>query len=68
LTVRIPAELRRDLDRVLKEEKIAVSDLLRSSLERYLAMRDIESIRKRAMKQAAKQGIYTDEDVFRILS
>lgn len=68
LTVRIPADLRQSLDRYMKKEKIGISDLMRDSLRRYVAVSQFEAIRKRALKRAAKMGIFTDEDVFKIVS
>jgi metal-responsive CopG/Arc/MetJ family transcriptional regulator len=68
LTVRIPADLRRDLDEILKDENIPLSDFIRESLERYLAMKRFRRLRKTAIKKFSDKGIYTEKDVFRLIS
>ncbi|MGH7739335.1 MAG: ribbon-helix-helix protein, CopG family [bacterium] len=67
LTVRLSAELGRQLDKASKEEKIQVSEIVRESLSRYVAVLRFRELRKKAVKKAGAQGIYTDEDVFKRL-
>jgi len=68
LTVRISAELGREIEKVVKEEKVAVSDLIRDSLARYVCMKRFRSLRRIGLKKAAARGLFTDEDVFKIVS
>jgi predicted transcriptional regulator len=68
LTVRLTPELGRQLEKVAKEEKIPVSDIVRESLSRYVAVLRFRELQKRAVKRARAQGIYTDEDVFKRVS
>ena len=65
LTVRLTPELGRQLEKVAKEENMPVSEIVRESLSRYVAVLRFREIQKRAVKRARAQGIYTDEDVFK---
>jgi len=64
VTISLPQAVRRELDKVAKEEGVSRSDLLRQSLEDFLFVRRFQRLRQRMMAAAQAQGIYTDEDVF----
>lgn len=68
LTVRLTPELGRQLEKVAKEEKIPVSDIVRESLSRYVAVLRFRELQKRAVKRARARGIFTDKDVFKRVS
>lgn len=68
LTIRMSDELRTELDEVSREEHKAVSDIVRESLRRYLAVEKFRSVRKKILPFAEAQGLLTDEDVFKALS
>ncbi len=68
LTIRIPEELRRKLDKLSRDKQQPVSDLVRDSLRRYVALERFRELRKRTMPFAAAQGFVTDEDVFKGVS
>lgn len=64
VTISLPGEVRRELDRVAKAEGVSRSDLMRQSLEDFLFVRRFRQLRQRMMAAAQSQGIYTDQDVF----
>ena len=68
LTIRIPAKERSRLSRLSAELGIPMSDLVREAMRRYLALQELAAIRRRLVPLAERKGIYTDEDVFRIIS
>ena len=68
LTIRMSDELRTELDEVSREEHKAVSDIVRESLRRYIAVEKFRSVRKKVLPFAEAQGLLTDEDVFKALS
>jgi len=68
LTVRIPDTLEKQLEVVSAKEKVSVSDLVRRSLERFLAVRRFRQLRGQILPFAGAQGLLTDEDVFREIS
>lgn len=67
LTVRIPDRMRRELKSLSKEEKKPVSDIVRESIRRHVALERFRALRKTVLPYAEAQGILTDEDVFRTL-
>jgi len=68
LTIRLPDELRADLQKLSQEQNKPVSDLVRESLRRYVAVEKFRSIRKTVLPFAEAQGFLTDEDVFKAIS
>ena len=68
LTIRLPESLKADLDNICREEKKVVSDVVRESLRRYIAVERFRSVRKKMLPFAEAQGLLTDEDVFKALS
>ena len=68
LTIRLPEQLRDDLQRVSREEHKAVSDVVRDSLRRHVAVQQFRALRRKILPFAEAQGLVTDEDVFRALS
>ena len=68
LTVRIPEELRADLQEISSRQSLPVSDLVRESIRRYVAVERFRLLRKRTLPFAEAQGLLTDEDVFRAIS
>jgi hypothetical protein len=68
LNVRLTPELGRQLEKVSKEEKIPISDIVRESLNRYVAVLRFQELQKKMIKKARKKGVFTDEDVFKIVS
>jgi predicted transcriptional regulator len=68
ITIRIPDELRSDLQKLSEEQNKPVSDLVRESIRRYVAIEKFRALRKKTLPFAEAQGFLTDEDVFRIIS
>jgi len=68
LTVRIPDPLRRELDKLCRQEKRALSEVVRDSLRRYVATERFQALRKKTLPFAEAQGFLTDEDVFKAIS
>lgn len=68
LTVRLPDQLRTDLNKLSRQEHKAVSDIVRDSLRRHVAVQQFRSLRRRILPFAEAQELVTDEDVFRALS
>jgi metal-responsive CopG/Arc/MetJ family transcriptional regulator len=64
VTISLPQAVRRELDKVAKEEGLSRSDVLRQSLEDFLFVRRFRRLRQRMMAAVQAEGIYTDEDVF----
>lgn len=68
LTIRIPDDLRKDLQELSRSENKPASDIVRDSLKRYLAIHRFRQLRNVVLPFAEAQGILSDEDVFGIIS
>ncbi len=68
LTIRIPEQLRRKLDKLSRNKNQPLSDLVRDSLSRYVALEQFRQLRKKTLPFAEAQGFLSDEDVFRAVS
>jgi predicted transcriptional regulator len=68
LTIRLPDELRDDLQRLSEERSKPVSDIVRESIRRYVAAEKFRSLRKKVLPFAEAQGYLTDEDIFDMIS
>lgn len=68
LTISLPVGMKKELDRAVKAEGVSYSDIVRESLGEFLFLRRFRALRAKLTAQAKKQGIFTDEDVFKIVS
>ena len=68
LTIRVPEQLRNDLKKLSQKEHKAVSDIVRESLRRHVAVQQFRSMRRKILPFAEAQGLVTDKDVFKALS
>lgn len=68
LTVRIPEELREQLDKLCEQQNRPISDVVRDSLRGYLAAEQFRALRRKTLPYAEAQGLLTDEDVFGAVS
>jgi predicted transcriptional regulator len=67
LTIRLPEVLKTQLDEISQEENMAVSDIVRESLRRYVAIEKLRSAGRSIRPFAEAQGLLTDDDVFKAL-
>ncbi len=68
ITIRIPDDMKEGLNELSRNENKAVSDIVRDSLKRYLAIHRFRRLRSMTLPFAEAQGILSDEDVFRMIS
>ena len=68
LTIRLPDDLRKELQKISKEESKPMSDLVRESLQRYISIYKFRRLRNKVLPFAESQGILKDEDVFDVIS
>ena len=62
ITISIPEDIKRQLDKVTAQEGTTRSNIIRESLRDYLFIRQFRSSRKRMMANAPRA--YTDQDIF----
>jgi len=68
LTIRLPDNLKGDLNKLSRRENKTVSDIVRESLRRYVAMEKFRAVRNKILPLAEAQGLLSDEDIFKALS
>jgi predicted transcriptional regulator len=68
ITIRLPNELRADLQGLSQEQNKPVSDIVRESIQRYVAVEKFRALHKKTLPFAEAQGFLTDDDVFRAIS
>ena len=68
ITIRIPDDLKDSLNEVSISENMAISDIVRDSLKRYIAVYRFRQLRDVTLPFAEAQGILSDEDVFKMIS
>ena len=64
LTIRIPEEMRKELQELSQVEDKPVSDLVRDSLRKYIAIHRFRKLCNMVLPFAEAQGIFVDEAVF----
>ena len=67
LTIRLPDEIKADLQKLSREQNKPVSDVVRESIRRYVAVEKFRTLRKKALPFAEAQGFLTDDDIFRAI-
>jgi len=68
LTIRVPDELKRELEEIGRAENKPISDIVRDSIRRYVAIQRFHRLRNIVLPFAEANGILSDEDVFKIIS
>jgi predicted transcriptional regulator len=68
LTIRLSDEDRKALEAIGRERRMGLSDIVRESIRRYVAIRSFQRARAMVMPYARARGILTDEDVFKLVS
>ena len=68
MTVSLPTEMRREVARAAKKQKLTASEYVRDAVRRKLWLDAFDETRRALIPKARAMGIYTDEDVFEIVS
>jgi metal-responsive CopG/Arc/MetJ family transcriptional regulator len=68
ITIRLPEQLQKELERVVKAEKTSKSEIIRDAVARYLAVKRFQQLRNQVLPFAEARGLLTDEDIFKSVS
>lgn len=68
LTISLPGETKDLVERAADESGLTTSEYVRRAIFRELWRGAVEESRRRAVPAARSRGIFTDEDVFRLIS
>ena len=66
-TLRLPVTVRKELEKISREEKVPAGQIVRDAVGRYIAIKRFRNLRKTVLPFAVAQGLITDEDVFESL-
>ena len=67
ITIRLDDKLSEMLDHVSEGTGRSKSEIMRDALKRRLSLELLDMAREKLVPLAQRQGIFTDEDVFRLL-
>ena len=68
VTIRLPEDLKADLQRISRDQNKPVSEVVRESIRQYVAVERFRALRRKVLPFAEAQGFLTDEDVFKAIS
>jgi hypothetical protein len=68
LTVSLPGKTKRLIERAASESGLTTSEYVRVAIHRRLWYDALVESRRVAMPRARAQGVFTDEEVFRLIS
>jgi metal-responsive CopG/Arc/MetJ family transcriptional regulator len=68
ISISQPEDIKAELDRFSEAQGTSRSDTVRAALQEYLFIRRFRELREQMVPLAEAQGVFTDEDVFRIVS
>jgi predicted transcriptional regulator len=68
LNLRIPDDLKEQLEELSRQQRRPTSELVRESLRRYIVSEQLKAIRRATVPLAEAQGFLTDEDIFQAIS
>lgn len=67
-TVSLPPAMRKELDAFVKRTGKKRTEIVREAVRRQLALERFRALRERLVPKARAQGIYTDDDIFKLVS
>ncbi|OGJ87237.1 MAG: hypothetical protein A2268_06830 [Candidatus Raymondbacteria bacterium RifOxyA12_full_50_37] len=68
LTITLPPRMKADLDKMARKTHLRKGDLVRGAIGRLVARQQFQAIREELAAEAQQKGIYTDEDIFKMVS
>ena len=68
MTVSLPPAISKELDALVKRTGKTRSALVREAVRRQISLERFRALRERLVPKARVRGLYTDEDVFKLLS
>ena len=68
ITVSMPRRLKELLDRLARDRNATRSHIVREAVQSYAERIEFERLRRAGVSAARQRGIFTDDDVFEIVS
>lgn len=67
-SISLPQKLQREVARAAKRKHMSLSEYVRSAIQDKLWEEAFDESRRTLMPRAQAMGVYTDEDVFKLVS
>ena len=67
-SIRLTGFERKELSVISAEDNMPIGQLIRESIDRFIAVKRFRQLKKKAMPYAQARGIYTDEDAMATIS
>jgi metal-responsive CopG/Arc/MetJ family transcriptional regulator len=67
ITINLPKKLIERLEKFADSEKVSRNDIITEALKSYLSVAEFRRIQKQMIPKAEAIGIFSDEDVFKIV-
>ncbi len=67
-TVILPPSICKELDALAKRTGKSRTEVVREAVRRQIALERFRALREQLVPEAQARGIYTDEDVFKLVS
>lgn len=69
ISLSLPERSKRQITQIANERGLTMSELMRDALRKYLISEEFNRIRRKVLAKLAQDGkVYTDEDIFKIVS
>lgn len=68
ITLTLPPDVKASLEARSKVEAISSTELIERAVREYLLVRQFRSLRDKMLKKADRQGGFTDEEIFEMVS
>jgi len=68
ITIRLSKQLQKELGVLTKAEKTTKSKIIREAIQRLIALKRFQQLRKQVLPFAEAEGLLTDEDIYKALS
>jgi metal-responsive CopG/Arc/MetJ family transcriptional regulator len=68
ITIPMPRQIKSRLDKISKKDHQNTGEIVLDAIRKYIFRRDVDELRERMIPRAQKMGVYTDEDVFKLVS
>lgn len=67
-TISLPPKLQREVVKAARRNQMSLSEYVRKAIQDRLWEESFDEARRELLPRAQAQGIYTDEDVFKLVS
>ena len=68
LTVSLPPDISSELDALVKRTGKSRSEVEREAVRRQISLERFRALREKLVPKAQARGLYTDDDVFKLVS